>query len=307
MDTFIVWITSAQVKSLINNMFEQGALFSFLGMGVLITFRFFRFPDLTAEGSYPLGGAVVAILIVKGLDPYLSTVVAVLAGATAGMVTALVHTKLKINNIISGIVIMTAIYSINLRVMGRANTPLLSSPSVFSRIVQIGEPLGLHVKATSLTNIIFLIVILLVLSFLLFSFLRTDLGLAVRATGENEVMIRSLGVNTDNTKILGLAISNGFIALSGALVAQNHGFADIGMGIGVLVAGAAAVLIGEAIFGDRTAGWWILAVVVGMIIYRFLAALALRVGFTPTDLKLVTAVLLLIALSVPRLRVRVSN
>jgi putative ABC transport system permease protein len=129
----------------------------------------------------------------------------------------------------------------------------------------------------------------------------------MRATGENEVMIRSLGVNTDNTKILGLAISNGFIALSGALVAQNHGFADIGMGIGVLVAGAAAVLIGEAIFGDRTAGWWILAVVVGMIIYRFLAALALRVGVTPTDLKLVTAVLLLIALSVPRLRVRVSN
>jgi ABC-type uncharacterized transport system permease subunit len=126
MDTFIAWITSAQVKSLINNMFEQGALFSFLGIGVLITFRFFRFPDLTAEGSYPLGGAVVAILIVKGLDPYLSTVVAVLAEATAGMVTALVHTKLKINNIISGIVIMTAIYSINLRVMAAPTRPAVS-------------------------------------------------------------------------------------------------------------------------------------------------------------------------------------
>jgi putative ABC transport system permease protein len=284
-------------------MFEQGALFSFLGIGVLITFRFFRFPDLTAEGSYPLGGAVAAAAIVAGLNPFLATGLAVMAGALAGMVTALIHTKLKINNIISGIVVMTAIYSINLRIMGRSNTPLLSTPSVFTQAGAALAPVGLA-PASALTNILFLAGLLAVAALLLFAFLRTDLGLAVRATGENEVMIRSLGVNTDTTKLIGLAISNSFVALSGALVAQNHGFADIGMGIGVLVAGAAAVLIGEAIFGDRTVGWWILAAATGIVIYRFLVALALRVGLTPTDLKLITAVLLLLALAGPRLRTR---
>src|SRR2546426_884903 len=168
--TMLGWLGSPQVASLVTNMLEQGFLFGFLGLGVLITFRFFRFPDLTAEGSYPLGGAVVATLLVARVNPFLATGAAVLAGAAAGAVTALI---------------------------------------------------------------------------------RTDLGLAVRATGENEVMIRALGVDTDRTKILGLGISNGIIALSGALVAQDHGFADIGMGIGVLVTGAAAVLIGEALFGDR--------------------------------------------------------
>ncbi len=283
-------------------MFEQGALFSFLGIGVLITFRFFRFPDLTAEGSYPLGGAVAATLIVAGINPFLATGLAVGAGALAGSLTALIHTKLRINNIIAGILVMTAIYSVNLRVMGRSNTPLLNTPSVFSLVTTALAPIGIQLTPTALTNIIFLFGLLVVLAVALYAFLHTDLGLAVRATGENEVMIRSLGVNTDNTKLIGLAISNGFIALSGALVAQNHGFADIGMGIGVLVAGAAAVLIGEAIFGDRTVGWWILAATAGIIIYRLLVALALRVGLTPTDLKLVTAVLLLLALVGPRLR-----
>ncbi len=299
MERLFVWLASPQVRLLITNMFEQGALFSFLGIGVLISFRFFRFPDLTAEGSYPLGGAVVATLIVSGLNPFLATGLAVLAGALAGTVTALIHTKLRINNIISGIVVMTAIYSINLRIMGRSNTPLLATPSVFS---QGSAALGLGARPTALTNILLLGGLLAVAAVLLFTFLHTDLGLAVRATGENERMIRSLGVNTDSTKIIGLAISNSFVALSGALVAQNHGFADIGMGIGVLVAGAAAVLIGEAIFGDRTVGWWIAAAITGIVIYRFLVALALRVGLAPTDLKLITAVLLLVALAGPRLR-----
>jgi putative tryptophan/tyrosine transport system permease protein len=307
MDSFVNWITSPQVRFLITNMFEQGFLFVFLGLGVLITFRFFRFPDLTAEGSYPLGGAVVARLIVSGLDPFLATALAVLAGSTAGMVTALIHTKLKINNIISGIIVLTAIYSVNLRVMGRANTPLLTTPSVYSETAARLSGWGLPVRQDALMIILFLFVLVVVAALLLRAFLHTDLGLAVRATGENEVMIRSLGVNTDNTKIIGLAISNGFIALSGALVAQNHGFADIGMGIGILVAGAAAVLIGEAIFGDRTVGTWIFAAIVGILIYRFLVALALRVGLTPTDLRLITAVLLLLALSVPKLRFRLRT
>lgn len=192
--------------------------------------------------------------------------------------------------------------------MGRANTPLLDTPSVFSQtITGVNTLLGMTLRPSSLTNIIFLFCLMAIVGLLLRTFMHTDLGLAVRATGENEIMIRSLGVNTDNTKILGLAISNGFIALSGALVAQNHGFADIGMGIGILVAGAAAVLIGEAIFGDRTVGVWIVAALVGIVIYRFLVALALRVGLRATDLKLITAVLLLLALSVPKLRFQVIS
>ncbi len=301
------WLTSPQVTSLVANTFEQGLLFAFLGLGVLITFRFFRFPDLTAEGSYPLGGAVVAALLVARVNPFLATAAATLAGAAAGVVTALIHTRLHINNIISGIIVMTAIYSVNLRVMGRSNTPLLATGSVFDDALAAAAALGWPLRAGPLANVLVLLALLVFVAVALGAFFRTDLGLAVRATGENETMIRALGVNTDLTKILGLAISNAVIALSGALVAQNHGFADIGMGTGVLVTGAAAVLIGEALFGDRTVGWWLVAAIVGVVIYRFLVALALRVGLQPTDLRLITAALLLLALALPRLRFTVAS
>jgi len=296
------WLGSPQVASLVTNMLEQGFLFGFLGLGVLITFRFFRFPDLTAEGSYPLGGAVVATLLVARVNPFLATGAAVLAGAAAGAVTALIHTKLRINNIIAGIIVMTAIYSVNLRVMGRANTSLLDARSVFDATVEGLRALGLRARVDAPTVIGILLVLLVAVSLLLVAFFRTDLGLAVRATGENEVMIRALGVDTARTKIPGPGTSNAIIALSGALVAQDHGFADIGMGIGVLVTGAAAVLIGEALFGDRTVGWWVVAALVGVVLYRLLVAVALRIGLQPTDLRLITAALLLLALTVPRLR-----
>jgi len=295
----------AQLQALILNMFEQGFLFAFLGLGVLITFRFFRFPDLTAEGSYPLGGAVAAALLVQGLDPFVATLAAAAAGAGAGAITALIHTKLRINNIVAGIIAMTALYSVNLRVMGKANTPLLSTPSVFSETVDWLNRLGLNLHDNVFTTIPIALVLLVGAGLALIWFFATDLGLAVRATGQNEAMIASLGVDTDRTKMVGLALSNSFIALSGALVAQNHGFADIGMGVGILVTGAAAVLIGEAIFGDRTVAWWIVAVICGTVIYRLLVALALRIGFEPVDLRLVTAVLLLLALTIPRWRVLV--
>lgn len=293
-----------QLQSILTSMAEQGLLFAFLGLGVLITFRFFRFPDLTAEGSYPLGGAVAASLLVVGVDPFAATAAAVAAGAGAGVATALIHTKLKINNIIAGIIVMTALYTVNLRVMGRANVSLLTAPSIYEDIVRWLNALGFGLRDGAMTTIAITAVLLVLVSIALAAFLRTDLGLAVRATGENETMIRSLGVDTDRTKMIGLAISNGAIALSGALVAQNHGFADIGMGIGILVTGAAAVLIGEAIFGDRSIARWIVAAIVGVLIYRLLVALALRVGMQPVDLKFVTAALLLAALAVPRLRVR---
>ena len=293
-----------QLESLLVNMLEQGFLFSFLGLGVLLTFRFFRFPDLTAEGSYPLGGAVAATLLVGGVNPYLATFAAILAGAAAGTVTALIHTKLRINNIIAGIVVMTALYTVNLRVMGRANVSLLSTPGVFADVASAMTALGVPMREDAATTIAATLVLLIAVAAALVLFLHTDLGLAVRATGENETMIRSLGVDTDGTKMIGLAISNGAIALSGALVAQNHGFADIGMGIGILVTGAASVLIGEAIFGDRSIERWVLAAIVGALLYRLLVAVALRVGLEPVDLKLVTAVLLLAALAVPRIRGR---
>lgn len=295
----------AQLESLLVNMVEQGLLFGCLGLGVLITFRFFRFPDLTAEGSYPLGGAVAASLLVAGLDPVAATIAAIAAGAVAGIATALVHTKLKINNIVAGIIVMTALYTVNLRVMGKANISLLTTPGLFEDAVAGLRRLGIAARDGAAVTILVAGLVVLVVSALLAWFLRTDLGLAVRATGENETMIRSQGVNTDTTKMIGLALSNGAIALSGALVAQNHGFADIGMGIGILVTGAAAVLIGEALFGDGSIVRWILAALVGVLVYRFLVALALRVGLQPVDLKLITALLLLAALAVPRVRRRV--
>ena len=293
-----------QLDALALNMLEQGFLFAFLSLGVLITFKFFRFPDLTAEGSYPLGGAVVAALLVRGVDAFAATFVAGLAGALAGAVTALIHTKLRINNIIAGIIAMTALYSVNLRVMGKANTPLLATPSVFSETVEALDRIGFKLGDNVFTTIPIALALLVCAALALIWFFATDLGLAVRATGQNETMIVSLGVNTDRIKIVGLALSNGFIAVSGALVAQNHGFADVGMGIGILVSGAAAVLIGESIFGDRTVAWWIGATIVGSLIYRLLVALALRIGFEPTDLRLITAVLLLLALALPQVRTR---
>lgn len=287
------------LRELLLNTLEQGALAGFLGLGVLITFRFFRFPDLTAEGSYTLGGAVAAALLVADAGPVLATLAAIAAGAVAGMATALIHTKLRINNIISGIIMMTALYTVNLRVMGRANISLLSVQTLFD---QATAAVGTTAAHEGVVTIIVSAVLLALAGAALAWFMHTDLGLAVRATGENEAMIRSLGVDTDRTKLIGLGLSNGAIALSGALVAQDHGFADIGMGIGILVTGAAAVMIGEALFGDGSIARWVVATIVGVLIYRFLVALALRVGMDPIDLKLVTATLLLLALVIPRLR-----
>lgn len=288
-----------QFAAILSNSVEEASLYAFLALGVLITFRFFRFPDLTAEGSYPLGGAVAATLLVHGVNPFAATGSAIVAGALAGTATALIHTRLRVNNIISGIIVMTALYSVNLTVMGRPNVSLLATPSVFDDFA----------AATGLADDIgatILLALLLVAggAAALFWFMRTDLGLAVRATGENEAMIESLGVDTAWTKIVGLAISNAAIALSGALVAQDNGFADIGMGIGILVTGAAAVMIGESLFGDGTIQRWIGAVLVGVLVYELLVVVALRVGLDPTDLKLVTAALLLASLSLPRFRAR---
>jgi putative tryptophan/tyrosine transport system permease protein len=210
-----------QVTALLSTMFEQGFLFAFLGLGVLITFRFFRFPDLTAEGSYPLGGAVAAALLVSGANPFAATAAAMLAGALAGVITALVHTKLRINNIISGIIVMTALYTVNLRIMGKANIGLLTTPTLFGDIVDGLNHFGFHLADDKTTTIAITLALLAAAASAIVWFFRTDLGLAVRATGQNEAMILSLGVDIDKTKMVGLALANGFVALSGALIAQN--------------------------------------------------------------------------------------
>ncbi|MBB3110734.1 putative ABC transport system permease protein [Paenibacillus phyllosphaerae] len=267
---------------------ESGLLYALMALGVYITFRILDFPDLTVDGSFATGGAVAAILITNGTPVALAVVAAFFAGGIAGAITGLLHTKGKINGLLSGILMMIALYSINLRIMGRPNISILDTEPLFSSIDNI------WVKLIVIAICVFLV------KFLLDGFLRTDLGLSLRATGDNARMIRSFGANTDTTKILGISLSNGLVALSGALIAQQTGFADISMGIGMIVIGLASVIIGEAIFGARTVFWATLAAVLGSIIYRIVVALALRVEWLDaSDLKLITAIIVIVALMVP--------
>ncbi|MBM7623300.1 ABC transporter permease [Sporohalobacter salinus] len=274
---------------------EQGLVYGIMALGVYLTFRILDFPDLTVDGSFPLGAAVTAKLIVSGVDPILATLIAMLIGAAAGVITGILNTKLKIVGLLAGILTMTALYSINLRIMGKANIPLLKQETVLTKIESLG------ITGSWQTGVLFLSVIIL-LKLLIDWFLHTELGLALRATGDNQQMIRSLGVNTDLMIILGLALSNSLVALSGSLVAQYQGFADVGMGIGMIIIGLASVIIGEVVFSDKTIAWATLSVIGGSIVYRLAITIALRLGFAPTDLKIVTAVLVIFALAAPTLK-----
>jgi putative ABC transport system permease protein len=270
---------------------ESGLMYALMALGVFITFRILDFPDLTVDGSFTTGGAIAAVLISHGYSPWIATLAALGGGLTAGACTGLLHTKGKINGLLSGILMMIALYSINMRIMGKPNLSLLGADTLFSSI-----------SSRSLL-IVYLFVAVLIVKLLLDAFLHTDLGLAVRATGDNSRMIRSLGVNTDNTTILGISLSNGLVAVSGALIAQQSGFADISMGIGMIVIGLASVIIGEAIFGARNVMLATLAAVLGSIVYRIVVALALRVDWlSASDLKLITALIVIIALVLPTVR-----
>lgn len=274
---------------------EQGLVYGIMALGVYLTFRILDFPDLTVDGSFPLGAAVTAKLIVSGVDPIISTLTAVLIGALAGVITGILNTKLKIIGLLAGILTMTALYSINLRIMGKANIPLLNQGTVLTKL----ETLGF--SGSWQTGIFFLVIVIL-LKLLIDWFLHTELGLALRATGDNQQMIRSLGVNTDRMIILGLALSNSLVALAGSLVAQYQGFADVGMGIGMIIIGLASVIIGEVVFSDQKIIWATLSVIGGSILYRLAITTALRLGFAPTDLKIVTAMLVILALAAPTLK-----
>lgn len=290
------------IGHLLSFSFYEGLAYGFVAIGVYITFRVLAFPDLTVDGSFPLGGAVAAILIVNGINPWLATTAALVAGICAGLGTSLLNTKLRINALLAGILMMVALYSINLMIMGRANIPLLREVTVFEQVSQF---LGIRTGVT--LSIIFMVVLTCMILAILNWFLRTEIGLALRATGENEQMVRGLGADTNMTTILGVSISNGLVALSGALIAQNQGFSDVGMGIGMIVMGLASVIIGEGLFRPRGITAVLLAVVGGTFAYRLFLSVALRLGLPPADLKLVTALLVIVALAIPFIRKKVRH
>jgi len=273
---------------------ELGLLYGIMALGVYITFRSLNFPDLTVDGSLTLGAAVAAGLVAAGHAPWLGTVLAPLVGALAGAATGILNTYLRISGLLAGILTMTALYSVNLRIMGRANIPLLRVETIFDN----AAGLGLGQTAPFVVSL----VLVAALVALLYWFLETEMGMALRATGDNEQMIRSQGVNTDTVKILGLALSNALVALSGACVAQYQHFADIQMGIGTIIAGLASVIIGEVLFGTPSIWRALIAVVGGSFFYRLVIAVVLWLGLQPTDLKLMTAVLVALALASPQIR-----
>ncbi|MBW1982764.1 MAG: ABC transporter permease [Deltaproteobacteria bacterium] len=274
---------------------EQGLAYALVALGIALTFRVLSFPDLTVDGSFPLGGAVAARLIVEGVNPLVAALVALMAGFIAGCLTGILNTRLKINSLLAGILMMTILYSVNLRIMARANIQLLDRPTIFS-------PMEAMQVSRYLPVIIFFFLVTMVCKLVTDLFLHTEYGLALRATGDNEQMIRSLGVNTDNATIFGLGLSNALVALSGALVAQDQGFSDVGMGIGMIVAGLASIIIGETVIKPTTVFRLTTAAIVGSVIYRLIISLGLRLGLAPTDLKLATGVMVILALGIPALR-----
>lgn len=282
---------------------EIGLIFGLVALGVLISFRLLRFPDLTVDGSFPLGGATAATLISMGWDPFSATAVATLAGAVAGMLTGWLNVKLKIMDLLASILMMIALYSINLRIMGRPNVPLISDPTVFT----ILQPENL---SDYVARPLILIVVVIAAKLLLDWFFSTQIGLAMRATGSNPRMARAQGVATGTMVLTGMAISNALCALAGALFAQSQGGADISMGIGTIVIGLAAVIVGESIMPSRRMVIITLAVIVGAVLYRFFIALALNadfIGLKAQDLNLVTAVLVTVALVIPLLKQRLRS
>ncbi len=281
---------------------EIGLIFSLVALGVYISFRLLRFPDLTVDGSFPLGGAVCAILIANGFDPFFATLAATAAGAVAGAVTGLLNVRLKIMDLLASILMMIALYSINLRIMGRPNVPLISEPTLFT--VLQPEWLSDYVLRPLL-----LLGIVVLAKLGLDWFFATQKGLAIRATGSNPRMARAQGINTGAMILLGMALSNALVALAGALFAQTQGGADISMGIGTIVIGLAAVIVGESILPSRRLVLATLAVILGAIVYRFFIALALNsdfIGLQAQDLNLVTALLVTFALVIPLLKKRLS-
>lgn len=294
---------------------EEGLIYAIIALGVYLSFRILDFPDLTVDGSFVTGAAVASIAIVSGLPPVLASLLALLAGFSAGVITGLLHTKGKINPLLSGILMMTALYSINLRIMGKPSIALLNESTIFKQIQRGWEKLPFEALLNNFLEIfgvsrfprtwvvVFTMIIIIVLIKLIMDyFLRTEIGLALRATGDNQQMIRSFSANTDHLIIMGIGLSNALVGLAGGLFAQFSGNANVGMGVGLIITGLASVIIGEALFGTKTIVRTTLAVIFGAIIYRIVITLALRTKFLEAgDMKLITASLVILALITPHI------
>jgi putative tryptophan/tyrosine transport system permease protein len=281
---------------------SQGVLWGIMTLGLYITFKILDFADMTVDGSFALGGSLGATLVVAGMNPFLALLLAALAGSLAGFVTGFLNTKLRIPGLLAGILTMIALYSINIRIMGKANTPLIGIETMLTSIEKtfaLSKTLSSLIIGCAFSGLIVAV---------MYWFFGTELGSAIRATGNNERMVRALGVDTDAMKIIGLMISNALVALSGAMVAQSQGYADVGMGTGTIVIGLASIIIGEVIFGKRFAFWYmLLSVVAGSVIYRIIIAIVLQLGLKSTDLKLLTAVIVALALALPVLKSNVAS
>ena len=255
---------------------EQSFIFAIMVLGVYLSYKILDFPDMTVDGSFPLGGAVASAILIKGGNPILALVVATLCGAIAGLITGMIHVKLKVTNLLAGIIVMTGLYSVNLRIMGKSNIPLFSVKHLFyGNIIPI------------VTLVILLILAKITIDYLL----KTKFGFALKALGDNETLVISLGIDEKKLKIYGLMIANSFVALSGAILAQYQGFADVGMGTGTIITGLASIIIGEAIFKKRSFISMSMTVILGTIIYRTIIAMSLKLGMNASDLKLITSIL----------------
>lgn len=304
--------------SLLLGAFIIGLILALVALGVFISFRIYHFPDMTAEGSITLGAAVAAALLVTGHSPMYATLAAAGAGAVAGLITGVLHTRFKINALLSGIIVMTALYSVNLHVMGKSNVPLMNVTTFADQAAGIAAQFGtekvlLFGREAAIRDLTLLglsLGLVILVGVLLYAFFRTHLGLAMRATGDNDQMVRALGSSDGVLLTGGLALSNALVAMAGALLAQYQGFADAQMGIGMLVWGLASVIIGEALVGTNRFGYLLAGAVFGSILFRLLVAVALRWGLDPNDLKLITAVFVFAALVLPgsfaKLRRRIS-
>ena len=269
------------VEKMLQATIEQSLIFAIMVLGVYISFRILNFPDMTVDGTFPLGAAISAKLLTLGVNPYLTLLVALVAGAAVGAITGLIHVKLKVKDLLAGILVMTALYSVNLRVMGKSNIPLFEEDNIFN---------------TEYSMMITIVVLILISKFLLDYLLKTKFGFALKALGDNENLIVSLGLNEEKYKIYGLMIANAFVAFSGAVLAQYQGFADVGMGTGIIVIGLASIIIGDTLFGKRRRLAGTTIVIIGSILYRGVIAVTLSMGMDASDLKLITSVIVIVIL-----------
>ncbi|WP_321380917.1 ABC transporter permease [Trichococcus shcherbakoviae] len=274
---------------------SQGLLWSILALGLFVSFRILDLADMTTEGSFPLGAAVAVQAITLGANPYIAIIFAIIAGSSAGLITGFLITKLQIPSLLAGILTMTGLYSINLRVMGRANISLLGKNTIFTVFENMNLPRHFDTITLGL-----LVVVLIIGLYVIF--FKTEFGQAVIATGDNEAMARSLGISTNTMKIVGLMISNGIVALAGSIIAQDNGYADISMGIGTIVIGLASIIIGEVLFTNVSFKMRLVCLMLGSVLYRLIMVMVLEAGMNPNDFKLISAVLLTFFLALPKIK-----